>query len=116
MKARYLIALHLLLFFYSLAVVLCKLVASSEFLSLRFCILFAGVFLLLALYAVFWQQILKKIPLITAYTNKAVTVIWGLVWGVLIFGEEITIKKLIGVLVVGAGIVLYSRGTSYEQD
>ena len=116
MKARYLIALHLLLFLYSFAVVLCKLASSAEFLSFEFFALFGGMFVLLALYAVFWQQILKKIPLITAYTNKAVTVIWGLVWGIFIFGEELTVKKVVGVLIVGLGIVLYSRGTRYEQE
>jgi len=42
-------------------------------------------------------------------------VIWGLVFGILIFGEEITIKKIAGVLLVGLGIVLYSKGAANEQ-
>ena len=47
-------------------------------------------------------------PLTLAYANKAVTVIWGMVWGVLFFGESITVTKAIGAVVVIFGVVLYS--------
>ena len=60
----------------------------------------------MAVYAILWQQILKKIPLITAYANKAVTVIWGLIWGMIIFNETIIVQKLVGAVVIVAGIVM----------
>ena len=115
MKARYIIALHLLLLLYSCSTILSKLAAGERFFRLRFLLLYGGMALILLFYAIFWQQLLKKVPLIFAYANKAVTVIWGLVFGILIFGEESTIKKIAGVLLVGLGIVLYSKGAANEQ-
>ena len=63
---------------------------------------------LLGLYALGWQQVLKKLPLTTAYANKAVTIIWGIIWGLLLFGEHISIGKVIGAAFIIAGIVVFS--------
>ena len=46
-------------------------------------------------------------PLSVAYANKAVTVVWGCLWGVLIFHERLTPGKVIGALMVLAGVALY---------
>ena len=59
---------------------------------------------LLGVYALGWQQVLRHIPLSAAYANKAVTVVWGCVWGLLLFREQLTPGKLAGgalVLAVG---------------
>lgn len=105
-KIKPYIQLHILLLIYSLGGIFSKLAAQQEFLSTRF-ILFYGVVLLdLFLYALVWQQILKKLPLVTAYANKAVTVIWGLVWGFLVFKETVTIWNLIGALVIVFGVYI----------
>ena len=57
-------------------------------------------------YALFWQQILKKLPLVTAYANKAITVVWGLLWGMLVFKEKITVFNVVGALVIIFGIYM----------
>ena len=98
--------LHLLLMIYSLGGICSKLAGKSEMFSPRFFLLYGLVLMNLAVYAVMWQQILKRIPLITAYANKAVTVVWGLIWGMLVFGEVITVKKLIGAAIIIAGIIV----------
>ena len=67
------LALHLLLLLFAGTTVLSKLAAGEAFLSLRFCLFFGGEFVLLGIYALGWQQILKRLPLTVAYTNKAVT-------------------------------------------
>ena len=64
---------------------------------------------LLGLYALGWQQVIKRLPLTTAFANKAVTVVWGLVWGALLFAEPITPGKLAGCGLIVAGVVLYAR-------
>ena len=64
--------------------------------------------LILVIYALGWQQIIKVLPLSTAFANKAITVVWGLVWGIILFNENITTGKLIGVGFIVAGIVLFS--------
>lgn len=107
-KAGTLVALHGLLAVYSLSSVCSKLAAGTQFLSPRFCLCYGGVILLLGIYALVWQQIIKRIPLTTAFANKAVTVVWGLVWGLLIFHEAITPGKLVGAALVIAGVVLFS--------
>jgi drug/metabolite transporter (DMT)-like permease len=60
----------------------------------------------LFVYALVWQQMLKRLPLVTAYANKAVTVVWGIIWGYVFFGEKVTVNKLIGAVIVIAGVVL----------
>ncbi|MBP5492057.1 MAG: transporter [Clostridiales bacterium] len=111
-----LLLLHLLLGVYSLSGVFSKKAAGEAFLSLRFCLFYGGIIFLLGIYAIFWQQIIKRMPLTTAYANKAVTVVWGLLWGIVIFHEGITIKKTIGALIVMAGIVIYSIESAKEEE
>ena len=58
-------------------------------------------------YAIGWQQVIKRLPLITAYANRAVTIVWGIIWGLLIFNEKLNAGKVIGALIVIAGVILY---------
>lgn len=109
--------LHLLLAVYSANGILSKLAARQTFLSWPFLFLYAGVIALLGVYALGWQQVLKRIPLSSAYANKAVTVVWGCVWGLVVFKEQFTAGKLIGGALVLAGIVLYGlAGGEEERD
>ena len=55
-----------------------------------------------------WQQIIRVLPLTTAFANKAVTTAWGLLWGLLFFHEQITIGKIVGVALVISGVILFS--------
>ena len=77
--------------------------------SPKFILFYSLVLLDLAIYAIVWQQILKKLPLVSAYANKAVTVIWGLIWGMVIFKESLTIWNVIGAIVIIIGIYIVVR-------
>lgn len=105
-EAKAYIELHILLFIYSLGAVCSKYAGQSTFMSFKFLFFYGLVLIVLALYAIFWQQILRQLPLVTAYANKAVTVIWGLMWGLLIFQETITVWKVIGAAIIIAGIYM----------
>ena len=105
-KIQTYVLLHILLLVFSLGGICSKYAANSEFLSFRFFLFYGLVLLDLAIYAVAWQQIIKRLPLVTAYANKAVTIIWGLIWGIVIFGEALTVQKVIGTLIIVAGVVL----------
>lgn len=98
------IQLHIVLFLYSLGSVCSKIAGQSEFLSMKFIIFYGLVLVILFGYALVWQQLLKKLPLVTAYANKAVTVIWGLIWGTIIFKEHITIWNIVGTVLIIVGI------------
>lgn len=109
-----LFALHMLLMVYSTSGILSKLAAGVPFLSLEFCCLYGGVLLLLGVYAIGWQQILKRLPLTTAFSNKAVTIVWGIIWGALFFFEPITVPKAMGAILIIAGVVLFSHADGEE--
>lgn len=103
-------ALHIILLFYSFGGICSKLASGQEFMSFRF-VLFYGLLLLdMMIYAFLWQQILKKIPLSTAYPNKAVGIVWGMLWGVLLFNETITLSNIIGGVIVLVGVFLVVNG------
>ena len=114
-KKKYFIYLHILLVLYSLSAVFSKLASVEPFLSFKFCMFYGMVFFLLALYALCWQQIIKHLPLTVAYANKAITVVWGILWGMLIFGEKLTSGKVIGAVFVICGIVLYAVSDGSAQ-
>ena len=100
--------LHILLLVYAVACIFSKRAAGTSFGSGSFFLFYSLNILLLAVYAVGWQQVLKRIPLTTAYAHKSVTVIWGVVFGVLLFHETLSLRQIAGVLLVICGIVLYS--------
>ena len=108
--------LHTLLLIYSVSTVFSKLASGYSFLSFRFLLCYGVVLLLLGAYAVFWQQIIKKLPLMTAYANKAVTVVWGIIWGALVFREKITWGKALGAVLVIAGVIIYVSGDRGEDQ
>ena len=47
-------------------------------------------------------------PLTLAFANKAVTTVWGLVWGLLFFKESVTWGKLAGIALIVTGVVVFS--------
>ena len=108
MKRRIYFLLHLRMLLYAGSTVGSKLAAGEEFLSPRFLLYYGGVLVLLGIYALGWQQVIKRLPLATAYANKAVTVLWGLVAGMLLFGESLTPGKVIGVILVVCGVALFA--------
>lgn len=86
---------------YSSATICAKLAAiqSTTFKLLMF---FGLEFVCLGIYAIIWQQVLKKFTLVTAMASKGVVVIFNLLWSVLLFTETITIGNI-----VGAGIIIF---------
>lgn len=106
--------LHIILMVYSWGGILSKLAAGESFLSFQFCLFYGGVIFLLIVYAFVWQQVIKHLPLTTAFANKAVTVVWGLVWGTLIFHEQLSIGKIAGAILVISGVALYAFADDKE--
>ena len=111
-NGRVFFALHLLLVLYSCSGVLSKLASRYAFLSAGFCICYAGIIALLGIYAICWQQIIKRMPLTTANANRAITVVWGMVWGVVVFKEHLGILQVAGGIVVLIGVALFASSDS----
>lgn len=108
--------LQLLMMFYAVGGIFIKNAANEPFLSTKYILNYGAVLLILMIYAVFWQMILKKIPLSVAMANKSTTVIWGLVYGFLFFQEKITIGNLIGAAVIIAGIVIVVSADKEQEE
>lgn len=79
------------------------------FLSLWYCIYFVCIIILLAVYAILWQIILHKIPLSQAYLYKSITIFLSLLFAYSIFGESITWKNIIGVMLITFGLFFNFR-------
>ena len=114
-RLKVLLVLHVLLVLFSLSGILSKLAAQHPLMSPGFVLCYGGMVCVLGVYAIGWQQVIKRLPLTTAYANRAVTVAWGIVWGALLFGESVTWPKVLGALVVLAGVVLYSTSEDGER-
>ena len=115
-KTTVLLALHILLAVYSLSGVLSKLASGFSFSDIGFYLCYCGIIALLGVYAIGWQQIIKRLPLTTAYANKAVTVVWGIIWGIVLFSEEINLFKALGAVVVLAGVALYAVADNATEE
>ena len=112
-KLKDYIQLHLNILLFSLTSVFSK-AASVQYnkhgLSSHLFYLF--LFLMVAncgIYAITWQQVIKKFSLSTAYANKSVYLLWSQIWAVLIFHENLSIQNIIGILVVLFGVWTVQR-------
>lgn len=108
--------LNILLIVYSASGVFSKLASSESFLSGKFILLYGCVLAILAIYAIGWQQIIKQLPLTTAYANKAVCTVWGSVWGVMLFDESLSWGKVLGIVLIVAGIVLFTTDKEASNE
>ena len=101
-----LIFLHAILLIYVGVSVMSKLASGQEFLSMKFILMYGAIVMLLAVYAVLWQQVLKKLPLTTAFANKSAVMIWGMIIGAVMWHEKITPLMIAGTFVIIAGVCL----------
>lgn len=107
MKYKFLfLLLHFSLFLYSFVAVFSKMAGKQELFSIQFYIYIIVSLVLLGVYAIFWQFVLRKFPLSIAFANKAITIIWGIVLGRIIFSEKITINMVVGAVIIVFGIIL----------
>jgi len=100
---------------YSLSTVAAKLASEHEFLSFKYILFFGLEFVILALYAIIWQQVIKKFQLSIAIANKATTLLWSMLWNFIIFSTGITPFKVAGVLVVVLGVIIMNSEVSAED-
>ena len=91
---------------YTLSSVAAKLASGQEPLSLQFLLFYGIEILILGIYAIAWQQIIKRCELSVAYANRSMAILWSLIWTVLFFHEALTWKNIVGVLIVFAGTMI----------
>lgn len=94
------------IFISTLSGVCAKFAASQPIFSFKFFLYYGLEILILGIYAIIWQQVIKRLNLAIAYSFKASALIWTLVWGLIIFNETINATKIIGVAIVIVGIII----------
>ena len=106
--------MHITFLVYTLYPLMGKFSSQYALLSLPFISLYCLIFGVLAFYALLWQQVLKRFSLSTAIANKSITIVWGMIFGLIFFKEKISLKMLIGTICILLGIFLLS--TEKEEN
>ena len=102
------LGLHLNILLYSAVGVLSKLAANAAndqgMISWGVALYTFLMLAVLAVYALFYQRIIKVMDLTVAYANRSILTMWTLVWAALFFHEPITIANIVGSVLIVGGI------------
>lgn len=101
--------------FYATVGIFTKLASQQEFLSWAYIFSFGGAVAVIGIYAILWQQIIRRIELSTAYMFKGTTIIFTMLFAHWLFGEQITWNNIVGAAIIIIGIVLFARGDLSER-
>ena len=105
-RLKHIFWLQCVVLLYTTSGIFAKLASGEGFLSWGFILLYGGEICVLGIYAILWQQIIKRVDLSLAYANRAVALLWSMLWAFLFFHETITVKNIIGVVIVIAGTMI----------
>lgn len=83
---------------------------------LRFLFFFGMEFVILGIYALLWQQMIKRFELSVAYANRSMAVFWSMIWAVVFFHDKITVQNVIGVLLVIIGNIIINSDQGEKAD
>lgn len=106
------IILQGIIIIYTLSSVVAKLATGKELFSFTFFLFYGLEVVILGIYALLWQQMIKRFELSVAYANRAMALLWSGVWAVVLFKEALSIKKVLGILLVIAGTIIVNRTTA----
>lgn len=94
---------------YACVTIFTKYASQQEMMSLPYLFGLGGAIAVMGVYAILWQQVLKRINLSTAYMFKGTSLIFVMLLAALLFGETITWTNIVGSAIIILGIVLYAR-------
>ncbi len=103
---KQIILLQAVIMIYTASGVFAKLASGNEFMSWKFILFYGAEICVLGIYALLWQQIIKRVDLSIAYANRAMAIIWSMIWAAVFFHEDITLQNIIGVIIVLIGTMV----------
>ena len=65
--------------------------------------------LTMIIYALLWQQVLKRFSLIVAFSHKVFIYFWILLWSVIFFNEKVNLFNIVGLLIISIGVITVSK-------
>ena len=114
-RIKNILMLQGIIIIYTLSGIMSKKVSANSAEPVRF-MFFVGMDLLfLGIYALLWQQMIKRFELSVAYANRSMAILWSMVWAVVFFHDNITIKNVIGVVLVMIGTLIINTDTSPQS-
>ncbi len=116
LRAKDILILQAVIIIYTLSSVMAKLASGQKPFSVPFLLFYLAELTVLGVYALLWQQMIKKFELSVAYTNRAMALLWSMIWAVVLFHDRVTVKNVIGVTLVIAGTTIVNSGEKGEGN
>ena len=105
-KIKDILFLQVVIIIYTGSGIAAKMAASQPLLSWKFCLFYGVESVILGVYAILWQQMIKRFELSVAYANRAMVLVWSLLWAVFLFHDQITVQNVTGILLVLTGTLM----------
>lgn len=115
-KIKNMLLLQGVVIIYTLSGIMSKNASANGDNPVRFLFFFGMEFVILGIYAILWQQMIKRFELSVAYANRSMAVLWSMLWAVLFFHDKITLSNIIGVLFVTLGTVIMNTDTKNIKE
>ena len=109
------LVLQMVVIVYTLSSVVAKLATGKDLFSFSFFLFYGLEIAILGIYAILWQQMIKKFDLSVAYANRAMAILWSALWAVVLFHESLGVKQLIGIAFVILGTVIINSEPERES-
>lgn len=100
--------MHFAFLVYSMYAIFGKIAARKSYFTKEFFLFYGIAFFVMVIYAFLWQKVLKVFPLTIAVANKSITIIWGIIFGKIIFHDMIKPNMIIGAIIIITGILVLS--------
>ena len=117
MKSKDIFFAIIIYMLYPLSSILMKYAAMSDN-DLTKVLLFGLSIVVLGVFSILWQILLKRVDLVKAYIFKSTTIIWTVIYGIILFNENININKVLGIIIVmiGTTIVILSDNKKVKKQ
>lgn len=100
------VILQAVVIIYTLSSVVAKIATGKELFSFSFFLFYGIEIMILGIYAILWQQMIKRFDLSVAYANRAMAIVWSAVWAIVLFKDVLAIKQIVGIAFVVLGTVI----------
>lgn len=104
----YIVILLAINFLYACVSIFTKYTSQQEFMSWHYVLGLIGAIAIMGVYAILWQQVLKRVELSLAYMFKGTSIVFVMLLAYLLFGEQITWNNILGAIIIIVGIVLFA--------
>ena len=101
---------------YTFSSVVAKYASGAELFSFSFFLFYGMEIAILGVYAILWQQIIKRFDLSVAYANRAMAILWSALWAIILFGESLGIKQILGIMLVVLGTVIVNTDNQNKEN